>query len=306
MKSYSDDLKVSIKRYRDATKASFRKLSNIFGVSKSSIHRWITGASSRHTKPHVRTGVKEAMLLIIEETLTKKPYTQLKELKELLSRSGLGNPSISSIWRYIKAIGWSHKNLKVNISTENNTPEKKEALRKRIRRIGIKNIICFDEVGFVLGMKPRKGWSPKGSPCVVEMPKTKRVHYTGHFLIGCDGILKWEILEGSSTTSALRSFFKMNSHENDLVKGKTLVLDNLRSHHNNEFKTDLCNLGVTGLWNLPYSPELNPIEEMFGWIKRRLRTQFITTKTQLEKEITALIPEINKNGLKSYYRNSYC
>lgn len=55
----------------------------------------------------------------------------------------------------------------------------------------------------------------------------------------------------------------------------------------------------------PYSPELNPIEEVFGWLKRKLRYKMIRERNELEKEIEKLVTEINKKGVINYYRNSY-
>ena len=55
----------------------------------------------------------------------------------------------------------------------------------------------------------------------------------------------------------------------------------------------------------PYSPELNPIEEVFGWLKRKLRYKMIKEGNELEKEIEKLVTEINKKGVINYYRNSY-
>lgn len=55
----------------------------------------------------------------------------------------------------------------------------------------------------------------------------------------------------------------------------------------------------------PNSPELNPIEEVFGWLKRKLRYKMIRERNELEKEIEKLVTEINKKGVINYYRNSY-
>ena len=51
--------------------------------------------------------------------------------------------------------------------------------------------------------------------------------------------------------------------------------------------------------------ELNPIEEVFGWLKRKLRYKMIRERNELEKEIEKLVTEINKKGVINYYRNSY-
>lgn len=55
----------------------------------------------------------------------------------------------------------------------------------------------------------------------------------------------------------------------------------------------------------PYSPDLNPIEEMFSWIKIKLRTLLIKTPEELEYNLKLLVNQINNKGLKQYFDHSY-
>ena len=34
-------------------------------------------------------------------------------------------------------------------------------------------MLCLDEVGFQLGMDPKKGWSKKGTRCIIKKQKIK-------------------------------------------------------------------------------------------------------------------------------------
>jgi len=57
-----------------------------------------------------------------------------------------------------------------------------------------------------------------------------------------------------------------------LPPGSVLVLDNARFHHGARI-TDLVEAaGCSLLYLPPYSPDLNPIELVWSWIKTRVRT----------------------------------
>ena len=55
----------------------------------------------------------------------------------------------------------------------------------------------------------------------------------------------------------------------------------------------------------PYSPELNPIEEVFGWLKNRLRRMRIGNEKELREGITKLELELKVTGVLERYRRSY-
>lgn len=93
--------------------------------------------------------------------------------------------------------------------------------------------------------------------------------------------------------------------ELDDKKEMVMVLDNLRAHHNKDLKDKLKNKGLDGRWLPPYSPELNPIEEVFSNLKRSLRYKRVNDVKELREEIGIEVEEINKRGLECYYKHSY-
>lgn len=80
-----------------------------------------------------------------------------------------------------------------------------------------------------------------------------------------------------------------------------LLMDNLPTHHNKTVKEIMINKNLNPIYTLPYSPELNPIEELFSIMKREARKHCIFGIDRLKKFISKLVARLNKN--KSLFKN---
>lgn len=170
-----------------------------------------------------------------------------------------------------------------------------------MREIGYDNILSFDEVGFVIDMIPKKGWSKKGTRCVYSGKRRGHEHITGTFLISSKGIEKWWLSkEGMNIQMMLKYLDEFP------VSNKIIVLDNLRTHHNKDVIERMKSKNLTPKFTLPYSPELNPIEEVFSWLQRELRNEIIQNRKDLESNLERLISKFNSSkDVINYYKHSY-
>lgn len=297
MKSYDYDLRVKVTAYYKRSQMSLRDVGEIFGVSKSSIWRWLRNLE---TKKRPMKDHKEIEKFIME----RLKGSWLGRLRDLIDeiKGNLGmDISISKCWRILRSLGYSYKKSRKKVDKNTNSKEVKDKFKKDIKSCGYEKILCFDEVGFQMGMNPRYGWSPKGKRCEYKVNKGGRKNYSGMFLISTNGIEKWEIKNGSVKKDDLIKFFDEFDNKGKMV----MVLDNLRAHHNKDLKEKLRDKGLDGRWLPPYSPELNPIEEVFSNIKRSLRYKRVDNEKGLREEISKKVEEMNKRGLECYYKHSY-
>ena len=57
-----------------------------------------------------------------------------------------------------------------------------------------------------------------------------------------------------------------------LAPGSVLIMDNCSIHHIQEVKDILLQAGILLLYLPPYSPDLNPAEELFSYVKYYLKS----------------------------------
>lgn len=95
-----------------------------------------------------------------------------------------------------------------------------------------------------------------------------------------DGTAIAMVYEGGTDAAAMQTF--VTAQLVDALKpGDILVMDNLSSHHNSDV---IAAVEATGaeVWFLPrYSPDYNPIEEMWSKVKAYLRKESARTKEAL-------------------------
>lgn len=83
-----------------------------------------------------------------------------------------------------------------------------------------------------------------------------------------------------------------------------IILDNARIHHYNILKKYINSINnVSFIYNIPYSPESNPIEHVFNDFKRILKNTAYDN-TNIIIKINKCIKSINTKNFVNYFINS--
>lgn len=81
-------------------------------------------------------------------------------------------------------------------------------------------------------------------------------------------------------------------------------MDNLNFHKMQGVRAAIETAGATALYLPTYSPELNPIELLWGDIKRRLRSLAIDLQDELESAIGDLRGAVRLDKIRGWFRFS--
>jgi transposase len=137
-------------------------------------------------------------------------------------------------------------------------------------RIDPERLVFLDEMGLQTDLTRLRGWAPTGERLVEAVPGGKWHTSTLVQAIGLDGIRAAMLLDGPINASSFAGFCRWLLIP-ALYPGDIVVLDNLSSHRSAAAIGAIEAGGARVVYLPPYSPDLNPIENVFSKVKQLFR-----------------------------------
>jgi len=192
--------------------------------------------------------------------------------------------SPSTLVRAFKAMGWT---LKKNFPVAREaSPQLQARYLMRMGTYSAEQLVFLDEVRTDKRTQTRRH---------ARAPAGVRARGFGHFVRAAMcmfGVLAHFTIEGSFNSERLCEFaqdYLIPRMQPYPAPCSVLVLDNASTHHAPEFVDKLRARGLVVEFLPPYSPMLNPIEELFGTLKTNIRR-------------VSQDPEVNRSDLLIIYR----
>jgi len=292
---------------------TIRGVAKKYGVSKSTVHRWIQMDKRSNGILQKRKQYKKRMhkrkddiVLCIRNAITSRPFISMDDLATLLNQEHKVKLSGRTMNRYVTAEGYTYKKAVtcVNHHHDNNLVA---SFCKRFEDTYKSNTLyCIDEAGFYVGDHPRKGRAQKGTRLAIGQGKIiKKTKFTLIMLIGAKGIIGYEILDHNCKKDDFINFMSNIV----LPSGSTILMDNLRAHHSKEVKAVADNKGFNILFTPPYSPRCNPIEKIFGMLKPSYRKHCTNLETHQAEDFKnlfiAVIASYQNMSFNPTYMNTF-
>jgi transposase len=148
-------------------------------------------------------------------------------------------------------------------------------------------LVFLDETGLTTDMMRQRGWSFGGQRVLDTAPGGHWHTNTLVSAIHADGVLAAMVLDGPVNGVCFEGFCR-DYLAPALRPGQIVVLDNLSSHKSSAAEAWIRQAGARLAYLPPYSPDLNPIENVFSKIKQLLRGLRPRTWT----EIVAAVREV--------------
>lgn len=148
-----------------------------------------------------------------------------------------------------------------------------------------------------------RGWAPRGRPLWARVPfgHWKTLTFLAalrHDRIDAPCVLDGPI-NGVSFTAWVEQFLVPTLKPGDIV-----VMDNLGSHKVKAVRQAIRSVGARLLFLPPYSPDLNPIEQVFAKLKTLLRKADERTVEATWRRIGTLLDAFPPHECANYLRNS--
>ena len=152
-------------------------------------------------------------------------------------------------------------------------------------------------------MTPLRGWAPRGEKLVARAPfgKWRTLTFVAalrHDRIDAPCVLDGPI-NGQSFTAWVEQFLVPT-----LTPGDIVIMDNLGSHKGQAVRKAIRAAGARLLFLPPYSPDLNPIKQVFAKLKLLLRKAAERTVEATWQRIGHLLDAFPPHECANYLRNS--
>jgi transposase len=306
MKPLSNDLRQRILAAVDRREGSRRQLAARFSVDVSTITRLLqlrreTGAFEPRphaggTEPTLDPEGLERLRNLVQET----PDAALEQHKQRLGISG----SIMIVWRGLEKLGITRKKKTLH-ATEQDRPEVQEERRsflEEVEPIEPKRLVFVDETGVTTAMTPAYGRAPSGERVEASAPASWQ-SVTVIAAIGLDGIRAPLAFPGGTDAATFQTYVEQVLVP-ALREGDVVIFDNLAAHLRPEVTEAIERAGASVLPLPPYSPDFNPIEEMFSKFKECLRRLGVRTKDHLYDAIGEALREVTIQDILGWFRQA--
>ena len=164
-------------------------------------------------------------------------------------------------------------------------------------------MVFIDETWVKTNMAPLRGWSRKGQRLLGRVPHGHWKTLTFVGALRCDQLTAPCVFNGPINGECFLAYVEQNLLP-CLKSGDIVIMDNLGSHKAQAIRTAIRNAGARLLFLPPYSPDLNPIEQVFSKVKHTLRKAMGRSVEAVEQAIANVLPKITKQECQNYIVNA--
>jgi len=163
-------------------------------------------------------------------------------------------------------------------------------------------LVFIDEAGISVAESRRYGWAPCGVTPVIERPaRGRRLNLIG--AIALDGVRALRQVDGYVTGDVFLDYLREDLGPT-LNEGDIVVMDGPSIHRVAGVVETLEEFGATALYLPAYSPELNPIEMTWAWVKKQVRDLPTRTLKLLRSLVTTIWERVTPNLCAGWLRHS--
>ena len=195
---------------------------------------------------------------------------------------------------------------KTLFATEQDRPD---VARRRLRwkahqgDVDPARLVFIDETWAKTNMTRLRGWSPRGAKLLAKVPHGHWQTLTFLAALRHDRIDAPLVLDGPINGESFLAWVEQMLVPT-LTPGDIVIMDNLGSHKGLAVRRAIRAAGAHLLFLPPYSPDLNPIEQVFAKLKTLLRKAAERSVEATWRRIGALLQQFPPHECASYLRNS--
>lgn len=147
------------------------------------------------------------------------------------------------------------------------------------------------------------GWAPRGERLLAKVPHGQWETTTFLAALRHDRIDAPCLFDGPINGERFLAYVRQMLVPT-LKPGDVVILDNLGSHKSNAVRQAIRKAGAKRIFLPKYSPDLNPIEQVFAKLKHLLRKAAARTVETICAAIGEILGAFKSEECANYFRNS--
>ena len=164
-------------------------------------------------------------------------------------------------------------------------------------------LVFIDETWAKTNMTRLHGWAPRGRKLKAKVPHGHWHTLTFLAALRCDRIDAPCVIDGPINGERFTAYVEQFLVPT-LAPGDIVIMDNLGSHKGQAVRRAIRAAGARLFFLPPYSPDLNPIEQVFAKLKAMLRKANERTIDDTWRRIGKLLNAFPPEECANYFRNS--
>ena len=281
------------------------------GPSIATISRWVKDINPKHgQRSNKLSTITNEMLEALRVCLARNPILRSHDLKIVLNEQFGINVSRQLVQLAVsKRLGHTFKRTKKRGPDRSDNTTFQARKREYVRELHNASvngevIISIDESGTDERATPNYGYAPRGSPAILYRPTVvvNQHHRTSFIMaIATNGVEHHEMSTIAVDGNTFADFIMSLPYP----PGSVILLDNHTIHNTASVQVAIIVKGYRPLFTPPHSPEFNPIEMVFGTIKRDFALfRYNPTFTTVENALEMLIQKhCVPNKVQNYIRH---
>jgi transposase len=164
-------------------------------------------------------------------------------------------------------------------------------------------LVFIDETWIKTNMAPLRGWGPRCKRLLASVPYGRWKTMTFLAALRHDRIEAPWVLDGPINGDAFTAYVQTQLVKT-LKPGDIVVIDNLGSHKNETVRELIRGAGARLFFLPPYSPDLNPIEQVFAKTKHLMRKAMARTLEAALEQLAKVLETVTPKECSNYLKNS--
>ena len=175
--------------------------------------------------------------------------------------------------------------------------------RRHQKRLDPRRLVFIDETWAKTNMTRTHGRAPRGERLVARVPHGRWTTMTFIAALRWDRIDAPLVLDGPINGEWFTAWVQQALIPT-LSPGDVVVLDNLGSHKGKAVRKAIRKAGAHLIFLPPYSPDLNPIEQVFSKLKTLLKKANTRTVEDTWRRIGTLLDHFSPAECSNYFRHA--